>query len=291
MKPKIGLALGGGGSRGSYQIGILKALKEEKISLDIKHVSGSSIGAINTLMVLGDLSYVEMIDLWLSVKNRDVYGKLTNREIMERHGLFDIGHFCDRLREKIPLDAIKKSAIQGYATVSKIRKDSLINQVMLHRMKKEVILLNAVKDPYKVVLASSSIPFVFGATNIEDEHYIDGGALDNCPIQPLIDQGCDIIISVPLDGWFRDKKYRKQDILLINMETQYLFKRKLHDFLVFKPDSVIEKAEYGYKIGKFLIRKLRELNYLDERNNWVRPKGYHLVSISKEEEKKLREEL
>ncbi|PKK92721.1 MAG: hypothetical protein CVV61_08295, partial [Tenericutes bacterium HGW-Tenericutes-6] len=52
MKNKVGLALGGGGARGSYQIGILKALEEANILEDIHHISGTSIGSINTLMVM-----------------------------------------------------------------------------------------------------------------------------------------------------------------------------------------------------------------------------------------------
>ena len=64
MKNKIGLALGGGGARGSYQIGILKALEEANILQDIHHISGTSIGSINTLMVMAKVSYDRMIEIW-----------------------------------------------------------------------------------------------------------------------------------------------------------------------------------------------------------------------------------
>ncbi|MBE0700722.1 MAG: patatin-like phospholipase family protein, partial [Acholeplasmataceae bacterium] len=75
MSVQIGLALGGGGARGSYQIGILKALDETGILKSIKHVSGSSIGAVNTLMVMAKLSHERMIEIWSMIDNSNIYGQ------------------------------------------------------------------------------------------------------------------------------------------------------------------------------------------------------------------------
>ena len=52
MKYKIGLVLGGGGAKGAYQVGVLKALKEYKLLKHVKMVSGTSIGALNSIKVL-----------------------------------------------------------------------------------------------------------------------------------------------------------------------------------------------------------------------------------------------
>ncbi len=291
MKHKIGLALGGGGARGSYQIGILKALDEANILKEIHHISGTSIGAINTFMVMGKLSYERMIEIWEKITNSDIYGSGPDRFKLDRLGIFSLQDVFNILSREVSLSEIRDSKIQGYATSARIKKDSLIDQVLIHRMEKEVFHLNEYKDPHKAVLASASIPVLFGSTTIGEDHYVDGGAVDNCPVQPLLDQDCDIIIAVPIDGFFRPKKFHDKNILLIDLRTHYLFHTIPYDILDFKPDIVTEKVEYGYQMGKLMIEKLMNLGYLNEDSTWHKPDGYTLINIDREEEKKMKEEV
>ena len=207
MKPKIGLVLGGGGARGSYQIGVLRALEEEGILKEIEHISGTSIGAINTLMVMAKLSYERMLEIWEMINNSDIYGHKLEKLKFDRIGLFSLKDMYQKLCEQVSLSEIRESKIQGYVTAARIKKGSMIDQVLLHRMEKEVFHLNDVEDPHKAVLASASIPVLFGSTEMDDSFYVDGGTLDNCPIRPLVDLGCKIIIAVPIDGRFHAKDY------------------------------------------------------------------------------------
>ena len=290
MKNKIGLALGGGGARGSYQIGILKALEEANILQDIHHISGTSIGSINTLMVMAKVSYDRMIEIWEKITNSDIYGLGPARLKLDRLGIFSLKEAFGVLKREVSLSEIRESKVQGYATSAKIPKDSLIDQVLIHRMEKEVFHLNDFKDPHQAVLASASIPVLFGSTSIGDDHYVDGGAIDNCPIQPLLDHGCDIIIAVPIDGWFRPKKFEKENILLINLKTHLLFHTIPIDILDFKPSVVTDKAEYGYEMGKLIVEKLIELGYYNHKNEWHKPDGYTYVEITRSEEKIMKKE-
>ncbi len=291
MEHKIGIALGGGGARGSYQIGILKALDEANILKDIHHISGTSIGAINTLMVMAKLSFERMIEIWEMINNSDIYGSGADRFKIDRLGIFSLQDAFNVLTREVSLSEIRNSKIQGYATSAKIHKDSLIDQVLIHRMEKEVFHLNDFKDPHRAVLASSSIPLLFGSTTIGEDHYVDGGAVDNCPVQPLLDHGCDIIIAVPIDGFFRPKKFQNKNILLINLKTHYLFHTIPYDVLDFKPDIVTDKVEYGYKIGQLIISKLKDLGHLDQENIWHKPDGFTYVIIERDEEKIMKEEV
>lgn len=291
MKHKIGLALGGGGARGSYQIGILKALDEANILKDIHHVSGTSIGAINTFMVMAKLSFDRMIEIWEKINNSDIYGSGPDRFKMDRLGIFSLQDAFNVLSREISLSEIRNSKIQGYATSAKIKKDSLIDQILIHRMKKEVFHLNDFEDPHKAVLASASIPVLFGSTTIGEDHYVDGGAVDNCPVQPLLDQNCDIVIAVPIDGFFRPKKYQDKNIILINLKTHHLFHTIPYDILDFKPDIVTDKVDYGYQMGKLMINKLKHLGYLNSDSTWNKPDGFTHINITKEEEKKMKEEV
>lgn len=287
---KIGLALGGGGARGSYQIGVLKALEEAHILHDIEHISGTSIGAINTLMIMAKLSYEKMIDIWEMINNSDIYGHKLEKLKFDKVGLFSLKDMYDKLCEQVSLSEIRESKIQGYVTAAKIRKGSMIEQVLLHRMEKEVFHLNDVDDPHKAVLASASIPVLFGSTEINDAYYVDGGTIDNCPIQPLIDQGCDIIIAVPIDGRFHPKKYEHQNITLINMEAKKLFSITMIDILDFKPEDVKHKSNYGYMMAKTMLSKLQDEKIFDG-TKFKHEDGFKYYILSKEEETKVKDEV
>jgi len=291
LKNQIGLALGGGGARGSYQIGVLRAFEEANILKKIKHVSGTSIGAINALMVMAKLPYEKMIELWERITNEQIYGSGLDRFKLDRLGLFSLQELYEKLSKEVSLSEIRESKIQGYATAAKIHKNKLVEQVLIHRMEKEVFHLNNYKDPHKAVLASASIPLLFGSTGIEEETFVDGGIVDNCPIDPLLEAGCDIIIAVPINGGFHEKDYQNHDILLASIESKKLFSITRIDVLDFKPKDVKQKAEYGYAMGKLILSKMKQLGFLDDMGNITRPEGYYYIDISKEEEKILKHEV
>ena len=80
MKYKTGLVLGGGGSRGSYELGVWKALRELEVELNV--VTGTSIGAINGAMIAqGD--YEMALSLWNQIET----DKVTNVPVREEQPL------------------------------------------------------------------------------------------------------------------------------------------------------------------------------------------------------------
>lgn len=290
MEIKIGLALGGGGSRGSYQIGVLEAFRKHGLLKEIQHVSGTSIGAINTMMVMANFSHERMLETWEKIDNKDIYGSGLDRFKFDRQGLFSVQEVFDKMSKEIKLSEIRESKVHGYATAARIRKGSFIDQVLIHRMEKEVFHLNDFKDPLKAVLASASIPILFGSTNIDDEFYVDGGAIDNIPIQPLIDAGCNVIFAIPIDGRFSYKKYREKPVLLVNFQTNYLFGLIPYDILDFKTDDIRKKALYGEKVGMKIIEQLIESGRYEKENRWHLKPEFEYVVLNKEDEKEIRQE-
>ena len=66
---KTAIVLAGGGSKGSYQAGVWKALRE--LGVEYQIVTGTSIGAVNgALMVMGDYERAER--LWHTVTVEDI---------------------------------------------------------------------------------------------------------------------------------------------------------------------------------------------------------------------------
>ena len=68
---KVGLVLSGGGAKGAYQVGVVKALRELGTSIDM--VSGASIGALNGAILASAPSFTTGVDrlekLWLTLAN------------------------------------------------------------------------------------------------------------------------------------------------------------------------------------------------------------------------------
>ncbi|MGE4319967.1 MAG: patatin-like phospholipase family protein [Acholeplasmataceae bacterium] len=289
MNHKIGLALGGGGARGSFQLGVIKVLQELGVLNEIKYVSGTSIGAINTLMIMNGLSYDRMLEIWNKIDNSEIYGDGPDRFKMDKQGIFSIQELYDMLKKEISITEIKESKIQGFATTVKIPKQSLIDQIMFTRMEKQVFHLNEMEDPAIGALASASIPIVFGTTHINDDYYIDGGAKDNMPIQPLLDQGCDIIIAVPIHGGIHPNRYRDSHILLVSIEPHFLFNPLMIDVINFDPKEIPHRVEYGELLTKFMFDKLHEQNIFDFKNQiWHKQDSFKYIRISRDEEFKLK---
>src|SRR5690554_4249715 len=109
---KLGLALGGGGARGSYQIGVIKALIESGLLEDLKIVAGTSIGAINACLVMGELSFEQMESIWMHLDNNELYGSI-DRFKQDKLGIFNQRRMYDSLVKLQSKDEIINSKIKG----------------------------------------------------------------------------------------------------------------------------------------------------------------------------------
>ena len=118
-RPMRALVLPGGGGRGAYQVGVLKALKAEGIDFDLAF--GTSIGAINaTLFAQGDQARLE--DLWCSIRSKDVFALPSAHQIGRlvlghKLGLLDTTPLEDLIRREVSLQKVKASKMKlGWCT-------------------------------------------------------------------------------------------------------------------------------------------------------------------------------
>lgn len=183
-----GLALGGGGSRGAYEIGVLKALEE--MNIEIGAITGTSIGAVNAAgYLMGDLALVEKI--WRSLDKDAMinFKEINIPEIIKNRG-FDFEVLMKVLREVLKEDVIRKNPIDlGVVTYNLTQNEPVI-------VFKEDIPEGLLID---YVAASANHP-TFQRMVIDGNEYVDGAVYDNIPIQPLYNKGYRDIISVNLDA-------------------------------------------------------------------------------------------
>ena len=207
---KIGLVLAGGGGKGAYELGVWKALKELGISEHISVFSGTSIGAFNAvLFAMDDMEKADK--LWDEV-TMDKLVPISNYELIKRGiGLY-LGGKNLQLAKKFLNDKLNYGAITNdgavdiinkYLDFSKIKEKNKICYAACTKLPNYTVQYFRINDHddetgKKMILASASLPLIYDSTEVFGEKYIDGGIVDNTPIQPVYGENCDVIIVVLL---------------------------------------------------------------------------------------------
>lgn len=195
-----GLVLSGGGAKGAYQIGVLKALGEAGLLKDVKFISGDSIGAINAMLYcLGDSDF--MYDVWEKINMPEVF-KLDPDLFSDNPQLFSRSKVKSMMNEYLKEDIIENLPYTVYAGVTRLENGQYFPEYMkLNGHTKQEII--------DILLASSAMPVIYEAVRINGKEYLDGGLTDNEPIKPLYDLGVRrfIIIGLDSDHVFEHYKY------------------------------------------------------------------------------------
>ncbi len=243
---KRALVLAGGGSRGAYQIGVWKALRELGITFDI--VTGSSVGALNgALMVQGD--FEAGLELWENISPSDVMTDILTKEDLStmkeptvwrtfirdalEQGGCDITPLENTLRRLLDEPRFRSSPID-YALVT-VEYPSLKPQ----ELTKEQIPEGMVCD---YLLASSACFPAFKMKEINGSRFLDGGYHDNLPMNLAVSMGAEEIIAVDLQsmGIIRKPKLPPEKLTIIRSQWN------LGPFILFDKTYARRNIKLGY---------------------------------------------
>ena len=243
-----GLALGGGGSRGSYEIGVLKALKE--LNIEIGAITGTSIGAINAAAYLMN-DFTLMEEIWMSL-NRDTLIKFESQlvpEVIRQRG-FDFEILLSLLHEILDEETIRNHPTDlGIVTYNLTARKPVV-------LFKEEIPKGKLID---YVAASANHPS-FQRLLIDGDAYIDGAVFDNIPVRPLYDRGYTEIIAVNLHT-FGDRRNLSGPYQLIEIKSD----NPLGSILFPDPETIRNNMTYGYLDTLRAFKKLYGATYYFER--------------------------
>lgn len=218
-KGKTALVLGGGGSRGAYEIGVWQALNELGIQIDI--VTGTSIGAVNGALVAQN-------DFELAKKNWKEIQECTITELTEKEQLRKI------LEKNLSEEEIRSSLTEyGIVTVE-------FPSFKSHCMFIEEIPKGELFD---YILASSACFPIINPYEINNKKFIDGAYFDNVPVEMALKKGAENIIAVDLDaiGIVRKDALKEAEFLrLISC------KWPLGSCLAFEPKNTKRIIRLGY---------------------------------------------
>lgn len=176
---KIGLVLSGGGMRGMAHIGVIRALEDHNIVPT--HIVGSSIGAIVGGLYAYGYSWNEMLSFFKAIQIFDI-----KKYALNKPGFIDAEKFYDVLHSYIKEDdfSVLKKKLSVTAT-------NILNGQLTVFDSGELI---------KPILASAAFPGVFAPVNISNSYYVDGGVLDNFPVNQL-KESCDVVIGVYVNSY------------------------------------------------------------------------------------------
>jgi len=240
---KIGLVLSGGGIRGAAHIGAIQAIEE--FGINIEFVAGTSAGAVVGALYSHGYSHQQMLSFFKQIQFFDFKKFARNKP-----GFLDSEKYYNLFKEYLPEDNFSSLKRNLVVTATDILNGSL-------RTFREGELI-------KPLLASASYPGVFSPIKIENSYYIDGGALNNFPVEFLKDD-CDIIIGVYVNPF---KKIQISDLKHFHNVLERAFKLKSlkEDLLKFEMcDLVIcpdELTNYG-TFDKKYIDEIYNIGYKD----------------------------
>ncbi|EAR00072.1 patatin-like phospholipase family protein [Maribacter sp. HTCC2170] len=210
----IGLVLSGGGVRGVAHIGAIKALEEHGIFPN--HIAGASAGAIVGALYANGNTWEEILDFFKSVQ----IFKL-NKFARNKPGFIDTEKLYDSFKSYLVDDNFSSLQMPLAITTTNLLTGTL-----------KVFDAGELIRP---ILASAAFPGVFTPVEIGGEHYIDGGTLNNFPVD-LIKTSCDTIVGVYVNPF---------EVLRIN-DLKYSF-------------SILDRA-YKIKTAHESIEKFEDCN-------------------------------
>ena len=195
--PVRALVLAGGGAKGSYHVGVYRALQQLGWTPDI--ITGASVGALNGLLfTMGKVQEAE--DIWRSMELHDV---LELPATTEKDALYSF--FMDVVRSGglnvEPLgETIDRYIDEDAARHSPIRFGLVMTELSTMRSIRcpiDEIPDGKLKD---YLLASSACFPALRPREIDGVKYIDGGWRDNMPLDLAKDMGAEELLAVDIDG-------------------------------------------------------------------------------------------
>lgn len=231
---KIGLVLSGGGVRGIAHLGVIKALEEIDITPSI--ISGTSAGAIIAAFYSAGYNPEEIIDLVLHGK----FFSYSNLQL-KKTGLFTMQSF-----EKIYQKHFKANLIEKLPIPICIAATDMV---------KGKTKFFCEGNLSKALLASSCIPLLFEPIKWNDTLYLDGGILNNLPVEPVVGK-CDFIIGVHTNEMsLKSENIHIKDML--DRSFHLAMSKTVYD-KVHLCDLFIEPPEMS-RFGMFEVHKAEEI--------------------------------
>ena len=293
LSKEYGLVLDGGGARGAYQIGAWKALHEAGVR--IRGIAGTSVGALNgALICMGDVDEAEHIwkemtfskvmdvdDDWMErLFQKEVPMRELLKELMLRlrDGGIDVTPLKDLIHNILDEDRIRSAGI-----------DFSLLTFSLSDMKELDLTLDEIPEGLLAdFLLASACLLGFKNEPLHGKTYLDGGVINNVPLNSLVKRGYRDIITVRIYGPGREPRVR------LDEGTQvYEIAPRVHlgSIIEFQGKRSRQNLKIGYYDAKRMVYGLKGLIYYIDSDRDEEEYTTMLSNISEKTRKEIRAKL
>ncbi len=215
-RPAIGLVLSGGGARGYAHLGVLKVLAAHRIPIDC--IAATSMGAVVGGLYASGMRADDMIDRLANVDLADVAFDVARRQDLPQKQREDDERYVGGLTLGFDRDGIRRPVglVQGNR-LQALLADWTAEVPATRSFDRLPIPFRAVatnlRNGHKVVLdhgslplairASMAMPGLFSPTELDGRTLVDGGLVDNLPVDTVREMGADVVIAVDVGSQLR----------------------------------------------------------------------------------------
>lgn len=244
---RIGICLAGGGAKGSYEAGVIRALFDKNI--EFTSVSGTSIGAVNGYYIYTN-NVEKLSDMWTNIQKINIKGLKIKNNTVDNNII---------LNELSKLTNNNNSNINFYVNYIEVNNKKLNEKIVnVDNLRKED-QLNSIK--YSSLLPfnpQSTLPFKYQfkkdlSEGLYDGFNLDGGLVNNELLLPLTKDNLDKIILISMKHDYILPEYIKniyneENIIVVRPKT--IFEK--NDTLRFEQEFCSRIYKEGYEIGQKL---------------------------------------
>lgn len=246
------IVFAGGGGKGSYQIGVLKALKDLGFLNKFIAACGTSVGALNAALFAQDNLYVAE-NVWKNISNEKIlpieldldFNSIASKDGLRR--IIDVNLNYEKIRQSKVNVYIMCTEVKEYGNF--LQNDYIGRVIKIKDLNKNEMI--------EYLVASASLPIVYGRTNINGKVYLDGGLIEenNVPYKTMLKLGYKKIFVIDLnEGVTHCKKINNADVFFLRPSINL---GNLFDGTIdFDSNNAIARINLGYN------DVMKNLNYI-----------------------------
>ncbi len=232
--PKIGLALGGGAARGFAHVGVVAALEEAGIKVDL--VVGTSAGSMVGAIYASGKSAAQLQEVALKMEEAEITDwtlPFFSRGILRGEALSNYVNrqVNNKLIESLPIP------------LGIVATDLKSGQGVLFRQ----------GDTGQAVRASSSVPSVFNPVKIGDREFVDGGLVAPVPVRYAKQMGAELIIAVDISS--APEGNAADGTVAVLLQTFAIMGKSINEYALQGADIVVRPELGGVKGGDFTSKR------------------------------------
>lgn len=261
LRPKVGLVLSGGGAKGLAHIGVLKVI--DSLGIKIDYVAGTSMGAIVGGLYASGYNAEQLDSIFSNVDIDALLQDYTPRESKS---------FYEKRNDEIyaltlPFNKFKLGLPSGLSKgLYNFNLMSILTQHVNHvrdfkalpipflcigtnaETGEKIVLENGVLA--KCIIASGALPTLYSPVEINGRLLIDGGVVDNYPVEELRARGVDIIIGVDVQDGLKNRDELNEVTAVLSQINNFSMIEKMEGKKT-ATDIYIKPEIKGYSVVDF----------------------------------------